>query len=98
MATQKLIPVKEFCVHHHIKPALIQEFYNHEMIELVWVKRTGYIPQKSLQPLERMLRLHNELQINIEGIQTILHLLSNIEKKETELQKLRNLLEFYTSA
>ena len=97
MAAQKLIAVKEFCVYHRIKTDLILELHRNEMIELVWVKRTGYIPEKSLQPLEQILRLHQDLQINLEGIQTVLHLLNSLAKKEAELIKLRNQLNFYAT-
>ncbi len=41
------------------------------------------------------LRGHKYTEINIEGIQTILQLLTSIEKKETELKELRNKLDFY---
>jgi len=97
MAAQKLIAVKEFCVHHRIKTDLVLELHRNEMIELVWVKRTGYIPEKSLPSLEKILRLHRDLQINLEGIQTILHLLGRLEENQAELTRLRNQLEFYSS-
>lgn len=95
MASQKLIAVKEFCLYHQIQIALILELESHDLVELVWVKRTSYIPEKNLPLLEKILRLYNELDINTAGIQTILQLLHTIESKEIELQKLRNQLEFY---
>jgi len=97
MAAPKLIAVKEFCLHHQVKTDLILEMYSHEMLELVWIKRTVYIPEKNLPQLEKMIRLHRDLQLNLEGIQTVLQLLHSLEKKEAELQKLHNLLEFYTA-
>lgn len=97
MAAQKLTAVKEFCVHHNISSEFIISLHNNELIQLVTVKRTMYIPENGLQLLEKIIRLHNELQINIEGIQTILHLLSSIEKKEKELTSLKNQLSFYIS-
>jgi len=97
MAAQKLIAVKEFCIHHNIGREFIINLHNNELIELVTVKRTLYIPETGLQLLEKIIRMHNELQINIEGIQTILQLLSSIDKKEKELTSLRNQLSFYIS-
>ena len=96
MAAQKLIAIKEFCLHHHISKDFIHELHQFEMIELVTVKRSRFIAEKNLHTLEKIVRLHNELQVNIEGIQTILHLLTSLEKKEAELYTLRNQLEFYT--
>jgi chaperone modulatory protein CbpM len=95
MATKKMIAVKEFCSHHNISVEFVEELYFNEMIELEKVKRKSFIAEKDLQHLEKAVRLHNELHINIEGIQTILHLLSSLEKKEAELKTLRNQLAFY---
>src|SRR6187399_1217058 len=95
MATKKMIAVKEFCSHHNISIEFIQELYRNEMIELEVVKRKSFIAEKNLHAVEKAVRLHNELHINIEGIQTILHLLSSLEKKEAELITLRNQLSFY---
>ena len=95
MANKKMIAVKEFCSHHNISVAFIQELHRNEMIELEMVKRTGFIAEKNLHTVEKAVRLHNDLHINIEGIQTILHLLSSLEKKEAELITLRNQLAFY---
>ena len=97
MAARKLIAVKEFCTLHKVRYEFISELHRNDMIELVMVKKTGYIPHKYLSDLEKMVRLYNDLHINIEGIQTILHLLSRLEDKETELKNLRNQLEFYSS-
>ena len=97
MAAKKLIAVKEFCAYHHISTELVHELYRNEVIELVMIKRTGYIAEKNLSHFEKVVRLYNDLQVNIEGIQTILHLLTHIEKKEAEITRLRNQLHFYTS-
>ena len=96
MAAHKLIAVKEFCAYHNISTELVFELYRNEVIDLVMVKRTGYIEEKNLCHFEKAIRLYNDLHVNIEGIQTILHLLTHIEKKEAEITRLRNQLEFYT--
>ena len=96
MATQKRVAVKEFCLHHNIAIDFIDELHHNDVIQLVMVKRSRYIPAKNLHSLEKIVRLYNDLNINFEGIQTILHLLSTLEKKEVELTDLRNRLAFYT--
>lgn len=92
-----MIAVKEFCKLHDISNAFILDLHNNEIIELVVVKRTKFIVLKNLHTLEKAIRLYNDLNINIEGIPTILHLLASLEKKESELLSLRNQLEFYRS-
>ena len=96
MAAQKLVAVKQFCSYHNISQEFIQHLRQNDIIELVMVKRTRYIPENQLQILEKALRLYNDLQLNAEGIQTILHLLSSLEKKQAEINMLQNQLEFYS--
>lgn len=95
MATKKMIAVKEFCSWHDISIDFMRELQRNDIIELVMVKRTGYIEEKSLHLAEKAVRLYTDLQINIEGIHTIFHLLSSLEKKEAEIASLRNQLAFY---
>lgn len=95
MATEKLVAVKEFCLHHNIQAAFIEELSHHGIIEIVRVKRSGYIPVKNLEMLERVVRIYTQLDVNPPGIATILQLLSQLNRKEEELLELRNELEFY---
>jgi hypothetical protein len=97
MATQKLIAVKEFCLHHKIKTEFIFDLQQYDLVELVTIKRTKYIPENDLAAVERMLRLHVDLAINIEGIHAVSKMIAALERKETELKRLRNLLEFYSA-
>ena len=95
MAAQKLIGVKEFCVHHNISSDVVKQLQKLELIELVVVKRTSFIPGDKLPVLEKMVRLYADLDINIEGVQAIVWLLSRLEEKEKEIIALRNRLDFY---
>jgi chaperone modulatory protein CbpM len=37
-----------------------------------------------------MIRLHNELEINVAGIEAITHLLERVEQMQEEMRRLRN--------
>jgi hypothetical protein len=97
MARIKLIAAKEFCSYHNISIEFISALKENELIDLVVEKRTAYIPHKQLPQLETIVRLHNELQINAEGIPTVLQLINQLQQKEKELQQLKNLVNFYTA-
>ncbi|MEO6404016.1 MAG: chaperone modulator CbpM [Ferruginibacter sp.] len=98
MATAKYIAAKEFCRYHNISLEFISLLKEHELIELVVEKKTAYIPQKQLQQLEIIIRLHNELQVNAAGIPLVLQLINQLQQKEQEVQQLKNLLNFYSSS
>lgn len=95
MAKTKGIAAKAFCSYHNISIEFISALKENELIDLMIEKRTAYIPQNQLPQLETIVRLHNELQINAEGIPTVLQLIKQLQQKEKELQELKNLVNFY---
>jgi len=48
-----------------------------------------------LPKLEQIVRLHQELNINSEGIDAIINLLKRIENMQNEIIELRNKLNFH---
>lgn len=71
MAKANLISASEFCVYHNIEYTFISNLKEFGLVEIVQVQQTDYIPEDQLEKLERMIRLHRELEINPEGIDTI---------------------------
>lgn len=95
MATIKMITVKQFCTYHQVDPSFIEALHHNGIIELVAEKRTRYIPMNQVSRLEQAVRMHLDLELNVNGIDTVLHLLNRLQQKEEELRKLKNRLNFY---
>jgi len=55
----------------------------------------GFIDSGQLQQLEKYIRLYYELDINLEGIETITHLLRRIDLMQDEIIMLKNRLRLY---
>jgi hypothetical protein len=92
---KNLIPVNEFCANHNIEISFIRSLQETELIEITTIEETAYIQANQLQELERIVRLHFELDINLEGIETINHLLHRINTMQDEIIALRNRLRLY---
>jgi hypothetical protein len=90
MEQAKLIPVKDFCTHHNIEYSFISSLENSGLISVTSVKRSSFIHTDEMYKLERFVRLHYELDINLEGIETINYLLERIESLQHEILKLKN--------
>ena len=90
MEQKELIPAEDFCLHHKIEYSFISSLENSGLISVTSVKRSSYIHADDLHKLERFVRLHYDLDINIEGIETINYLLEKIENMQQELVQLRN--------
>lgn len=95
MPDQSLISADEFCTYHNIEFSFMRNLQEFGMIELIDLHDRQFIPEDQLEKLERILRLHQELEINIEGIDTITHLLHRIDQLQNEVSRLRNKLSLY---
>jgi hypothetical protein len=95
MQTEYLIAVDEFCANHNIEISFISSLQQNGLIEITTVKETEFIDASQLQHLEKIVRLYYEMDINLEGIETITHLLQRIKSLQDEIVALRNRLRLY---
>ena len=95
MEMENLISANDFCVNHQIEISFISTLHEFGLIEIITVKETSYIDLAQLQKLESFLRMHYEMDINIEGIEAISHLLQRAEFLQDEISKLKNRLRLY---
>jgi len=95
MQTDDLIPAKDFCLHHQIEFSFIDSLQQFGLIEVTSLHEAPYIPYNELSRLEQMVRLHYELNINLEGIDVVNHLLENVRSLQTELNSIKNRLKLY---
>ena len=78
MQTEYLISIDEFCANHNIEISFISSLQQTGLIEITTIKETGFIDAGQLQQLEKFILLYYELDINIEGIETITNLLHRV--------------------
>jgi len=97
MTAQHLIAANDFCVYHQIEYTFLTSLKEAGLVEITIVDETIYIPEDELQKLEKMIRLHNELEINIPGIEAITHLLNRVEQLQEATRSLKNRLRMYES-
>ena len=95
MQEELLISADEFCTCHNIEFSFIRNLQEFGMIELITRQNASYIAESQLEKLERILRLHDDLEINVEGIDTITHLLQRMSRMQNEITILRNRLRVY---
>jgi chaperone modulatory protein CbpM len=93
----KLIPASEFCANHNIEVSFIRSLQDKGLMELTTIEEKVYLQAGQLQELERIVHLFFELDINLEGIDTINHLLQKINNMQDEIMSLRNRLRLYES-
>lgn len=88
----RYISIVEFCRCHHLEYSFINSLNEHGLIETVVIEDTEYLERERLRDLERMVRLHNDLEINLQGIDAINHLLERVSNLQNEVRILKNRL------
>lgn len=95
METNELVLIEQLCLHHQIEVTFIEALQEFGLIEVVVVEDKKYLPHEQLKALEKWMRLHYELEINLEGIDAIAILLNRIEALQLELLEIRNKLNVF---
>ncbi len=95
MENNELILAEELCTRYHIQLSFINTLEQFALIEITSVEEASYIHQNELQKLEQIITLHNDLDINLEGIEAITHLLDRVKSLQSEITRLKNRLSLY---
>lgn len=95
MKTSKLISIQQFCTHYKVSETFINQLQEYELVEVIVTENEQYLQLKQLHKVEKMMRLHYDLQINLEGLDVISNLLSQLESHQNEIILLKNRLQFY---
>lgn len=97
MQTEQMIVAHEFCIHHNIDITFITALKESGLIEVTILEEKLCIPESQLPDLEKLVRLYYEMDINLEGIETITNLLRKMHEMQQEIQMLNNRLSLYES-
>lgn len=95
METEQLIPATEFCIYHNIELSFIYSLNESGLIDIRSIEEKIFVPVSQLKHLEKLMRLKEEMDINVEGIETITYLLQRINDMQQHILQLNNKLAFY---
>ena len=86
----QLVPADDFCAAYEIEYSFLTSLQEYGLVQIELVEERNFIPASQLTQLEKYIRMHYDLDINIAGIEAISHLLERIEALQNELKMLRN--------
>jgi len=90
-----LIAITTLCTHYEIEFSFIDALQKTGLIQIVIIEQNQFIHEDKISDLEKMIRLHNELNVNIEGIDVVFNLLEKEKALREELNILKNRLRIY---
>lgn len=97
MASKDYISIKQLCIHYNIPISFIHSLNDLNLIEIKHIKSIQCISETQINDIEKMMRLHYDLDINLEGIDAIYNLIKKIESLNEHILELRNKLKRFNS-
>lgn len=95
MEKQDLISIQLLCYHYNVPVSFLNQLYDNELIEIQLVEKESFISKTQIKDVEKIMRLHFDLDINIEGVDAIYNLLKQVETLKEEVVVLNNKLKLY---
>lgn len=86
------IHIKDFCRGHNLEEEFIVQLQDYELIALKIIDEQQFIDIEELPKVEKLVRLHQDLHINIDGLEAIHYLLERTQRMSEELQTLKKRL------
>lgn len=82
---------------YQVEETFLDALQNSGLIEIVVEEKDKYIEYDYLQEIEQFVRWHYDLEINIEGIEALHHMLQQVQQLQEDVERLRGELKFYKS-
>lgn len=95
MSTETYIPIQTLCTYYKVESSFFQSLDDFGLIEITTIDKSPFVHENLIKNLDSIVRLHQELHINFEGIDTVLNLLEKIEMLQNELKTTKNRLRIF---
>lgn len=95
MKKESYILIQHFCETTEVDPKFIEQLFELELLQPIEENEPPAFLKKELPILERMVRLHYDLDINLEGLQVIAHMREKMIRMQEELLVLERKLKRY---
>lgn len=95
MIPELFIPLQQLSQHYEVEITFFGELQEFGLIDISTVEQDQFLHQDHLARLEKVIRLHRDLSMNLEGIDVVMHLLARIETLQSELHRANRRLRFY---
>tara|TARA_R110002124_G_scaffold209664_4_gene376207 strand:- start:47 stop:340 length:294 start_codon:yes stop_codon:yes gene_type:complete len=95
MIQENYVPLNELCIHYQVEMSFFRNLNDVGLIEIQTVEKSPCVHEERISELERIIRIYQELDVNMEGIDVVFNLLHKIDSLNTEVSSLKNRLRLY---
>ncbi len=82
---------------YEVEESFIESLHEVGLIRVIDQEEERFIEFDDLSDLEQFIRWHYEMDINVEGIDALRHVLQRVRALQSEISQLRHELQFYKS-
>jgi len=97
MQSENLIRAVVCCEKYNIELSFIHSLNQYGFIHIVSVNADEFIDTDELHTIEKFIRMHYELDINMQGLEAISFLLERVQNMQDEIAYLKSRLNIYES-
>lgn len=95
MDKKKYIPIEQICIDYEVPKSFISDLKEFSLINILIVNEEECIEITEIKKLDKIMRLHFDLNINMEGIDSVLHLLDRVSNLQDQINELNNRIRFH---
>lgn len=92
MDPKEFVLISEFCERYEIQYSFINSLNEFGLLEVTVIEENEYVAPDQVRELEKMMRLHYDLDINLQGIDAINNLLNKVSELQEKVKLLENRL------
>ncbi len=82
---------------YNIDESFVESLHQSGLINITEQENERFLELSELDDLEQFVRWYYDMDINVEGIEALYHMLARMKNLQSELDVLRNELRFYRS-
>ncbi len=95
MSRENLIQINQLCTHYQVEMSLFYDLHEFGIIEIIAIEDVYFIHEDKITDIEKIIRMHKDLNINLEGIDIVFNLLDKINDLQVELNTVKTKLRLY---
>ena len=97
MMKEKRLLYSECIRIYEVEESFIESLHEIGLIHIIGQEDEKFIEYEELSDLEQFIRWYYEMDINVEGIDALRHILKKVKNLQSEVDRLSTELQFYKS-
>jgi len=95
MNTENLVPITVLCAHYRVEMSFFSSLEEIGLLDFESIEEIQYIQADRIGEVERIIRMQQDLNLNLEAIDVVLNLLDKVNGLQKELHRTKRRLRLY---